>query len=372
VPFIAAARDRGFATVVFDRDPAAPGAAHAAVFHPVSTHDTRAVLQALDGLDLAGCFTYSSYEGALLTTAAVVERHDLRGLTRVALDRMWDKPAMLEALGAAGLAVHPWTVTEDPAVLTSFLAEHGRVVVKPARGGVGSAGVTLADHGSIDAAAAVDRAVAEGSDGQALLEAHVAGTEYGIDGVVSGGEVTVMAVSRKHTLPESPVMAGFATASPRDPGAGAAAEVAPAAIGAAGLDDSFFSLDVIVGDRGAFVVDVGPLLDAKIDRALDLAGLDPYGVAIDLVTTGRPEIGSAASFAVRFLYAATAGTVSSAVPGQVGGAVLELERAVGDEVAPPGSIADVLGWMIATGDDGVSLWNRLAGIDLTGRITVTP
>ncbi len=84
VPFIEAARAQGARTLVFDGDPAAPAREIADRFVPISTHDTAGVLEHCEGLDdgpLSGCFTYSSYEQALVTTAAVVERFGLRGRT---------------------------------------------------------------------------------------------------------------------------------------------------------------------------------------------------------------------------------------------------------------------------------------------------
>ena len=68
VPFIEAAGERGLNTVVFDRDPDAPAKDIATEFVAMSTHDTDGVIAHLDEhpRDLAGCFTYSSFEGALL------------------------------------------------------------------------------------------------------------------------------------------------------------------------------------------------------------------------------------------------------------------------------------------------------------------
>ena len=106
-PFISAAESLGARTLVFDGDPAAPGGELADRFVAVSTHDTAAVLNHLDGFDggpLAGCFTYSSYEQALTTTAAVVERHGLVGLTTEALHRTWSKAQMRAHLDAVGIA----------------------------------------------------------------------------------------------------------------------------------------------------------------------------------------------------------------------------------------------------------------------------
>jgi hypothetical protein len=373
VPFIEACLVRGFDTLVIDVDPAAAGRSIATEFVEMSTHNTAGVIAHLEagGYDLAGCFTYSSYEAALRTTATVVERFDLRGLRLPALERMWSKPDMLRALAAANRPTTTWLVTADPEEASSILADHGRAVVKPSRGGVGSAGVTVLDRGT-DVGAAVRSAVEGSSDGMALIETFIDGPEYSVDGFVNDGSTVVLAVSHKHTLGDGPLMEGFSSVA--DPDlvdqlAGLASDV----VAAAGLDHCYFSLDVISGDE-LFVIDVGPLLDAKVDRMLHHAGVDVYGVAPDVAAGNAGQRSASTASALRFLYADGDGVLGTAIEGPIdvphGTGALEFEREAGDSVGVPRSVGDIIGWVAAAGADGAELWADLVALDLSGRFEV--
>lgn len=383
MPFIEAAGERGLNTVVFDRDPDAPAKGIATEFVTMSTHDTDGVIAYLEAhpRDLVGCFTYSSYEGALLTTSAIVDRFGLRGLRRKALDRMWSKPEMLRALDSAGLATTDWTVTSDPVELEEFVARQGAAIVKPARGGVGSVGVAFVAPGREGIGELLATACAASSDGMALIEGYLAGSEYSVDGYVAGGTAVVLAVSRKSSLGAEGgfVMAGFVTGpgAIQEDVASALTGLADPVLDAAGLDDSYFSLDVIESDGELFVIDVGPLLDAKIDRLLHHAGVDVYGVASDIGLGAAVAIALSPgrAHALRFLYASESGVLAMGAAGRVktqgGFAHLEFEKAAGDEVRPPESVADVVAWVIGSGSDASLVEADLFRLDLSDRIVIS-
>ncbi len=384
LPFIDAASERGLSTVVFDVDPDAPAKAVATEFIAMSTHDTDGVVAHLEGnpRNLAGCFTYSSYEGALLTTAAVVDRFGLRGLRPETLDRMWSKPEMLCALDDAGLATTDWIVTSDPADLEEFVARCRAAIVKPARGGVGSVGVSFVDADTTDGRDRLAAACVASSDGTALVEGHLAGSEYSVDGYVSGGRGVVLSVSRKSSLGADGgfVMTGFVTgpgAMPDDV-ASALNALADPVLSAAGLDDSYFSLDVIESGGDLFVIDVGPLLDAKIDRLLHHAAVDVYGIASDIVL-GAPTATALPldrAHALRFVYASEPGVLTKDSAGRLetsgGSAYLEFEKTVGDVVGPPESVADLVAWVVASGSDARHVEADLLLLDLSDRIVISP
>jgi len=331
--------------------------------------------------NLVGCFTYSSFEGALLTTSAVVARFGVRGLRREALDRMWSKPEMLRALDSAGLATTDWMVTSDPVELGEFAARHGAAIIKPARGGIGSVGVSFVAAGTERIEDLVTKACAASSDGLALVERFLSGNEYSVDGYVSGGTAVVLSVSRKSSLGAEGgfVMVGFVTGpgAIQEDVASALTGLAEPVVSAAGLDDSYFSLDVIESDGALFVIDVGPLLDAKIDRLLHHAGVDVYGVASD-IGLGAPIAGALSldrAHALRFIYASELGVLAVGLAGrvntQVGSAHLEFEKAVGDQVRPPESVADVVAWVIGSGSDARLVEADLFLLDLSDRIVIS-
>ncbi len=372
-PFISATASLGARTLVFDGDAKAPGRELADRFVAVSTHDTAAVLNHLDGFDggpPAGCFTYSSFEQALTTTAAVVERYGLFGLTTEALHRTWSKAQMRAHLDAAGVATPAWRRAESAADLEEFLADHPRAIIKPARGGVGSAGVALVDEGTGDAADVLGAACEISSDGTAIAEEYLEGEEYSVDGWVTRGEVHVLATSRKHTDPERFVIEGYVFDSREE---SPFSDFAAGVVAALALDNTFFSLDVLATSSAPVVLDAGPLLDAKVDRLLHHAGVDVY--AIPTATALGNEIDPGAmrfgAHGLRFLYADSPGTIAKVHSGEPAVA-LELEKEPGEEVVPPRSVADTIGWVYATGDSATSVWEALSSLDFEELVEVSP
>jgi biotin carboxylase len=380
LPFVEAAATRGLETVVFDVDPNAPACSVATEFVAMSTHDTAGVISHLESSPraLAGCFTYSSYEAALLTTTAVVDRFAVRGLSTESFTRTSSKTEMRKHLLDAGLPVAASQTTADPNELDAFRDIHGAVVIKPAQGSVGSAGVARLDETASNASELLGEACRLSSDGLAIVEQFLGGREYSVDGFVMDGDVRVLAASRKYVLDQHFVISGYVTG----PGAVSPGiesqleEVAARALAAFALDNSYFSLDVIETDGEFFVIDAGPLLDAKVDRLLHHAGVDVYGIASDVALGRVPKMTDldGKAHGLRFIYSDGPGVLSVGAPGRFGETdmelILEMEKAIGDEVTTPSSVADVLGWITTSVTDGAGLWSALGTVDLSDRIEV--
>ena len=380
LPFVEAATTRGLQTVVFDLDPNATASSVATEFVAISTHDTAGVIAHLEATprDLVGCFTYSSYESALHTTTAVVDRFGVRGLSAESFSRTSSKTEMRRHLTGAGLSIPAALTTADPGELEAFQTRYGVAIIKPAQGSVGSAGVALLDETESNASEVLAEACRLSSDGMAIVEQFLGGAEYSVDGFVMDGDVQVLATSRKYVVARHFVISGYVTG----PGAiplgveSRLEEVAKRAVVAFAVDNSYFSLDVIEADGELFVIDAGPLLDAKIDRLLHHAGVDVYGIASDIAIgriPGVTELGGKAH-GLRFIYSDRSGVLKQATPGRFVEAdmelILEMEKSVGDGVATPSSVADVLGWITTSATDGEGLWSALGAVDLKGRIEV--
>ena len=134
----------------------------------------------------------AGYLSLSLGGRSVVTRESLSELTTaVAMSRCDDKAVTRRLLASAGITVAPGRVAGDDDHNVAFLAEHGSVVVKPARGeqGIGvTVGVRDADH--------LRRAIAEagGCSARVLLEAQVEGLDVRV--VVIDHEVVAAAVRR--------------------------------------------------------------------------------------------------------------------------------------------------------------------------------
>ncbi|HEY5701584.1 MAG TPA: N-acetylglutaminylglutamine synthetase, partial [Gammaproteobacteria bacterium] len=109
----------------------------------------------------------------------------------IAMSRCDSKILTRRILQRAGLNVPPQIMAGDPTANAAFLAEHGRIVVKPARGEQG-AGVSVDLRTIKDMKAAI--AAATGHDSTVILEKCVAGEDLRI--VVIGFEMVAAAVRR--------------------------------------------------------------------------------------------------------------------------------------------------------------------------------
>lgn len=384
LPFVEAAARLGYRTLVFDRDPDAPAKRHADRFVPCSTHDAEHIVEVCEQLHagesgpLRGCIAYSSAEGALLSGAALAEALGLRGAGRKAIGCATSKHELKKALDGAEIPTPPWRRLRPGESLAAFLERHGKAVLKPTRGGAGSAGVTLLQRGEGEAEGVVERIAGRSSDGTVLAEAWAEGREYSVDGYVEGGEARTLAVSRKYggSGGRPFVIEGFSTGDVPVELSDELKKLAKRVVSAAGMEHSFFSVDVIRAEGALQVVDLGPLLDAKMDRLIWHAGFDVYELGVALMAgrldPDRREPGDTpGNCALRFLYAEQEGTLTGANPGRhrlpgaegAGGAFrLEMEKRVPSDVGPPRSLSDMLGWICYCEEGSASPWRRVRRI----------
>ena len=138
----------------------------------------------------------AGYFALSLGARRIVCRESLSELTSaVAMSRCDDKAVTRRALTAAGLNMPAQREAGDEAADRAFLAKHGSVVVKPARGEQG-AGVSVDITTEDELAKAVKRA--RRSCDRVLIEEFVSGADLRI--IVIGGEVVAAAVRRPATI----------------------------------------------------------------------------------------------------------------------------------------------------------------------------
>ena len=141
-------------------------------------------------------------------------------------------------------------------------------------------------------------------------------------------------------------------------------------IGAAGINaaksmqisDSFFSVDILLVGERVIVIECGILLDCKIDRLLNAAGVNVYDHFIRL-KCGENIIPDVPPFekgyGLVFMYASKNGEliINDSLP-QKKHVVMEWERNQFDSVNVPLSVSDTIGWVIREGD-----YSHLAFLD---------
>ena len=230
LPFIKAAA--GLAEIiVVDIDPECPGRRYADRFYAESCRDEdRAFEIALDE-DVTAALAYTANSYALWAEVAAYGHFGGDYLLRCL-----NKRRMRDWLDCHGILVPP------------IAHGTGDFISKPSHG-----------HGSQGV-----RATNRANDGD-LVEQRVTGRELSIGGYVHNGEPMVMAVCEKHV--EGFVPRGFTLIDESIP---------VPAVKALGIDNSFFTIDMI----GEYVIDAGVMLDCKVDVLLDHCGANVYEYAV--------------------------------------------------------------------------------------------
>jgi len=369
VPFIKAAKKLGHNTVVFDQNSCCPGAREGDRFYPISTHDFDSILKVCGKLkqdnSIKGIMTYSAYSKPLLATAKLCSIFQLPSFSVESAELSTNKSKMKKRFKEYGipspLSFEAYSFREAK----RFLSEQSPPwILKPGSGSQGSLGVSIVEDVD-DLGNSFTDASDNSQNGSVIIEKYHNGREFSVDGIVSHGQFTVLAISEKFNLgfEGNFTISGFAMGTIPDEDHALKknidfiSTVALDAVGSLGIDNSFFSVDVILSDKGPLVLECGILLDAKIDRFLHYAGVNVYEMICRVAIGERLEEATTKfqkGYALKFMFAQKEGKlriVSDYNTQMSGNILIEWERDNEDMVIKPKSIADTVGWIITAGND---------------------
>jgi biotin carboxylase len=332
-----AAAARGLAVIVADRDPSAPGFAHATERAIISSEDEPGIerlarARAVDGIVSPGA------DWPVGIASRVAERlglpHPIDGATAVLATT---KTRQRERLAAAGVP--------QPRVFSPGDAATPFPCVVKAADRQGQRGLTLVhDAAGLDAAVAV--AAAESRGGGILVEELIHGPELTVNAVSVDGDFVPLAVTDR-LLAEPPAFGVALThAWPSEHPTAAVVGAAAAAVAALGIENGPSYTQIRLGPDGRpSVMEVAARLggghDAELVRAV--TGIDLNDLAISFALGEPVELGRQPR----------SGSESQAVGaprGIGGGCVLFL-------VAPPGELRSTQGLAEAGSIEGVE-WVR--------------
>lgn len=193
LPLIQCARRMGFRVVAVDRDPGAPGFAHADVMVTKSTHDTDGVVGALrelrGGYDFRGVLARTSAPEALMTAAAVSKELGVAGLTPEVIRVSTEKSMLREFAALNGMPVPRGVrVSPEQIPVTEIRLP---AIIKPDVTRVGKANVRLCTHPA-DIAAYVSEAAKASANGYAEVQSYVEGIDCSCLFLVRQGRALVI------------------------------------------------------------------------------------------------------------------------------------------------------------------------------------
>jgi len=374
MPFIEAAKNLGFNTIVFDRDKNCQGAKSSDIFYEISTHYIDQIVSKcceINNLNnLKGVMTYSSFTDPLLAVAKICEKLNLPSFSSESVRIATDKVLMKECFTNNGIPTPEWIVTDNQTEAINFIKETSeRLIIKPSRGSQGSKGVNLIDQDS-DSSKQFKIAKENSHDSKVILEKYYTGREFSVDGIVAGDKPIVLAVSEKFNLgPEfNFTMCGFSMGKIANEdlelqkAITLIKETAIKSVKAINISNSFFSVDIMLSGYDAIVLECGVLLDCKIDRLLKFAGIDVYKEFINMVCGECINIAHQEydnGFSLIFKYANQDGVLIDIEEFDIpSGTKIEWERINGDKVFKPKSVSDAICWVMTQSENSKLAFNK--------------
>ncbi|MGL5720802.1 MAG: alpha-hydroxy-acid oxidizing protein [Brevinema sp.] len=194
VPIIRTAKEMGIYTIVVDRDPNAPGFAHADLRVQADTMNPEEVLIALEPYGVPnGALTAGT--DASLTVAKIAEKYHLVGHTVAAAEACTDKAKMRQLLAKEGVSVPDFfPVSTIEQAEEAFRKLGGVAVVKPS-GNMGARGVSLVSN-EFQLTDAFNLAWEHASKTkQVLIEEYKEGKEISVDALILNNTITITGVA---------------------------------------------------------------------------------------------------------------------------------------------------------------------------------
>jgi biotin carboxylase len=362
VGLLRAARARGLAVVVCDRDPDAVGLAYADRHATASTEDEAAV-EEVARTERVGALIAPGNDWPVAIAARVAARLGLPhpvppSVAEVAVSKLRQR----EAFERAGVPQPRWRVVSSPDEEFDVPC----VVKPPDR--QGQVGVTLVGQGS-ERRAALERALAASRAGQALVEEWVDGPEITVNGFSAAGEFRALTVTDRLTADPPAFGVALAHAWPSEDDVGAAVAAAERAAAAVGVREGPTYTQVRVATGGPRVMELAARLGGGHDAELCEAalGIDLNGLALATAFGRRisvPSARPAGGACVRFLVPPVGRLASvegvDAARGVPGALEVGIYRRPGWEFGPLRVGADRAGYVLARGDSRADALSRAA------------
>ncbi len=347
LPYVTAFKDAGWHVINIDQNSKAPAKAVADTFIEHSIYDHEGLLAKLSPIHqqhpIHAVFSNSSAAPVARNIAQLNEDFSCAfpSFSTTAVERCYDKHTMHRHLEDANVPIaRTFNIDEIDGT-------HLPVIIKPGKDSLGGSGVQKIEDAT-SLSAVKERSLSENT----LIEQYINGKEYSIDGIVEANTLEIIGICEKTTLANG---TGYIpqrfTMLKHDAGIlknhyDAIYDIANKAACALYINNSQISLDIKIDGAGTItVIECGLFWDSKIDRLWHFAKLAPYEYFVHRVYHHQPQEDKNAgnNCAMDFLYADERQRLDSDdLIRQYPNDHIELERAHGDDVGPPASVADML------------------------------
>lgn len=347
LPYILEFKKRGWYVTAIDQDPSAMASTHSDKFIVNSVYERNGLVNILSSINrnnpITAVFSNSSAAPVAKNVAYLNNELKTQGgsFSPYCVEICYDKSIMLNKLRQAKVNV-------AKEVSLNMLTESTLpIIVKPAHNSLGGKGVN-----KIETSQELQSFLMQENTEKWVIEQYIEGTEYSVDGLIVGGELEVLGVSKKVTVDIGSAFIPISfsleiSIESEDPERFKAIyQASRNSAKALGIDNSQISLDLKVDSKNTVtIIECGLFWDSKIDRLFEYSGFNPYAYHIDRIYEGKQKThhGNRKSYSMEFIYSDTNTSFNTEkIRSKFNNDYLEFEKSEGDKVAPPSSVADVL------------------------------
>ncbi|MBR2706536.1 MAG: ATP-grasp domain-containing protein [Mogibacterium sp.] len=298
VPLIRTAKKMGLYTIVASIPGNYPGFSDADEICHINTTDKEAILEVCEREKISGICT-SGTDVAVATIGYVNEHMGLAGISEQAAENACDKSAMKEAFKRGGVAASEFLKVCSYDEACDAADKIGYPVVVKCVDSSGSRGINVVNDRS-GLKEAYEEAVRYSRKDYVLIEEKLSGTEIGVDGMIQGGEILLIAPHRKYTytlngatMPAGHSFPYYCTDDVRRE----IEKQITLAVRALGLDNCAFNSDVFVDGDNVYIIEMGGRAGATgIPELISIHyGFDFYEKMIENALGRKVDLGRCSS-----------------------------------------------------------------------------
>ena len=263
--------------VLFDKDPQCPLRREADSFHPHGFEDVDPISNVLSDEDqLAAIVSYSAHPAALRTTAFLSATFNLHANPTHLVDATLDKAIWPRLALNTGFALPEQLTITEYLQADDFVSKHDGYVLKRRKDTHGGRDVYYAGplHDRL-------ASLSSNEQDQFLLQRRIIGNEYSVDAGISRSRIHTLSITRKQTRKGSAGVRIVSLSALDEDSLPASKEAnlltcLQNLVENCGIETTVLSLDVIHSNDTFFLIDMGFLLDMKVDAAWYALGNNPY------------------------------------------------------------------------------------------------
>jgi carbamoylphosphate synthase large subunit len=355
-PFLLAVKEMGYRIILVDANPNSYCSSYSEISIPISTFNGMEVWKNISehhvGISVVGVLCYSSYREALLSASFLSKKYKVKGFSAQSVINVYDKQIMNSLLNKYEILTPQKYDISSP-----DCAEQIRYpcIIKPTNG-IGSRGVQLVSNEKdlVQQLTNYDLDINE-----VICEQFIEGELYHADGFISNAKAQIFSVVKKGVLFQNkiPLTESYSPTpiyldtDMKD----RIDSIIKNSVKATEIDNNYFGVDFIISKQTQeiYTLEIGYLMDARIDRLLYHSSVNVYKMFVDIVLgniilSEDYEIANMGRKSLKFFYANNNGRISIK---DVPDGIIEWEVENGQRVNVPSSISHILGWHIYDSDN---------------------